>query len=347
MSRANGSNGKACANAPETALVAGNLVFAGVGGQGVILASNLVSQVLLDAGYDVKKSEVHGMSQRGGTVVSHVRFGPEVHSVMVEPGSADWIVAFEWEEGLRALSYLKPDGVALVSTERRIPPAAMLDHHDRSLSYPALGEVPHGVLALDTFAIAGDAAAAAPVIAQTTLLGALSVLLPFPAEAWQSAISTWVPAKALSGNLSAFERGRAIEPEVRAAKVAAGNGGTPGSRKIEPIGSTPSGGAAVARNDAKTPRDGALDQLVPMVRIERSWCKGCEICVAMCPERCLVLDNLDVSVFAHPERCTGCQLCAVLCPDLAIDVLQALADEIPDSFPANEEDHVRTTADPR
>ncbi|HET9092428.1 MAG TPA: 2-oxoacid:acceptor oxidoreductase family protein, partial [Acidimicrobiales bacterium] len=80
--------GQAASAAPgglQTPPVSGNLVVAGVGGQGVILASNLISQVLLDAGYDVKKSEVHGMSQRGGTVVSHVRFGPEVHSVMLEP----------------------------------------------------------------------------------------------------------------------------------------------------------------------------------------------------------------------------------------------------------------------
>ena len=342
MSGVNGSNGKAPAGTSAARLVAGNLVVVGVGGQGVILASNLVSQVLLDAGYDVKKSEVHGMSQRGGTVVSHVRFGPEVHSVMVEPGSAEWIVAFEWEEGLRSLSYLKPNGVALVSTERRIPPAAMLDHRAQSLEYPALGEVPFGVFALDTFAVAGDAATAVPAIAQTVLLGALSVLLPFPVEAWQAAIDAWVPRKALAGNLSAFERGRALAPEVRAAAAAA-RAVAPRLEKIAPSASL----SPAAQNGVNPSRDGVAERLLPMVRIERSWCKGCDICVAMCPEKCLVLDELDVAVFARPERCTGCQLCALLCPDLAMDVFRVPADELADWLPAYEEDRVRTTADPR
>ncbi len=290
----------------------GNLVVAGVGGQGVILASNLISQVLLDAGYDVKKSEVHGMSQRGGTVVSHVRFGPEVHSVMLEPGAADWIVAFEWEEGLRALSYLKPDGVALVSTERRIPPAAMLDHRDLTLDYAGLGEVPPGVVAVDTFAVAGDAAAAAPVVAQTVLIGALSRLLAFSSESWQEAIALWVPPKALAANLTAFERGRALFTDAGAAGAAA----------TAPHGALAAGASSGggALDGAALSPEGALAGLVPTLRIERSWCKGCEICVAVCPERCLVLDNLDVAVLAHPQRCTGCELCAWLCPDLAIDV---------------------------
>ena len=346
MSRVNGSNGKVPACAPPAGLEAGNLVVVGVGGQGVILASNLVSQVLLDAGYDVKKSEVHGMSQRGGTVVSHVRFGPEVHSVMVEPGSADWIVAFEWEEGLRSLSYLKPNGVALVSTERRIPPAAMLDHRDQSLEYPALGEVPFGVLALDTFAVAGDAAAAVPAIAQTVLLGALSVLLPFPAEAWKASIDAWVPRKALTGNLRAFERGRALAPEVRGAEAAArtvARTAESGPEEVAPSAPV----SPVAHNGAKRSRDGIAERLLPVVRIERSWCKGCDICVAMCPEKCLVLDELDVAVFARPDRCTGCQLCALLCPDLAMDVLWVPAGDLTDWLFANEEDRVRAAADPR
>ena len=290
-------------------LVSGNLVVAGVGGQGVILASNLISQVLLDAGFDVKKSEVHGMSQRGGTVVSHVRFGPEIHSVMVEPGSADWIVAFEWEEGLRALGYLKPDGIALVSTERRVPPAAMLDHRTVVLDYPEPDVAPPGVVAVDTTAIAGDAAALAPVVAQTVLLGALSVLLPFPVAAWEAAIATWVPAKAVEGNSSAFARGRALAAEVRATQAAVA-GATADQEDGE-----------VAAADGRP----AVSAPAATVRIERSWCKGCDICVAICPERCLVLDRLDVAVVAYPERCTGCRLCAWLCPDLAIDVLQVPA----------------------
>ena len=302
--RHNGTAG--AAEAAAAPLASGNLVVAGVGGQGVILASNLVSQVLLDAGFDVKKSEVHSMSQRGGTVVSHVRFGPEIHSVMVEPGSADWIVAFEWEEGLRALTYLKGDGVALVGTERRVPPAAMLDHRKAVPVYPEPGAaVPPGVVAVDTLAVAGDAAAKAPVVAQTVLLGALSLLLPFPVEAWEAAIAAWVPAKARDDNMTAFTRGRGLADQVQAVQAA-----------------TP---PAAGSGQDTAPAAAASPSPAPTVRIERSWCKGCNICVAVCPERCLALDRFDVAVFAHPERCTGCRLCAWLCPDLAIDVLAAPA----------------------
>lgn len=305
-------------------LTSGNLVFAGVGGQGVILASNVVSQVLLDAGFDVKKSEVHGMSQRGGTVVSHVRFGPEVHSVMVEPGSADWVVAFEWEEGLRALPYLSPDGVAFVSTERRIPPAAMLDHRSPEPAYPLRRAALPGVLAVDTIVVAGDAIAVHPAIAQTVLLGALSLLLPFPPEAWHAAISAWVPAKALEGNLTAFMRGRAMEGQVRAV-WAAQSAGAEATGDVE-RSSAPVAGTAMHNGHGVLGKEGSPlpqygDQMVPFVRIERSWCKGCNICVAVCPEGCLALDKADIAVFIHPERCTACSLCNLYCPDLAIDVL--------------------------
>lgn len=328
---------------PADGLVSGNIVVAGVGGQGVILAGNVVSQVLLGAGFDVKKSEVHGMSQRGGTVVSHVRFGPEVHSVMVEPGSADWVVAFEWEEGLRALPYLKPDGIAIVSTERKLPPAAMLDHRSLKINYPSWTEAPPGVLAIDTLAVAGDAAQAAPVIAQTVLIGALSVLLPFSVQAWHESISAWVPAKALEGNLTAFERGRALAGDVHAVHAAATNG----PRPVPVANGSGMLAASPSPNGAAGPANGAAERLVPFVRIERSWCKGCNICVAVCPESCLILDRLGVAVFARPELCTGCQLCAWLCPDLAMDVLRIPAVAAAAPAPLHEEEHVETTADPR
>ncbi len=286
----------------EASPVSGNIVVAGVGGQGVIMASNVIAQVLLDAGFDVKKSEVHGMSQRGGTVVSHVRFGHDVHSVTVEPGTADWVVAFEWEEGLRALPYLADEGVAFVSTERRLPPASMSDHRGGALAYPAADASPRGVVAIDTAAVAGDAAATRAAVAQTVLLGAVAARLPFPAEAWHTAIRSWVPPKTVEENITAFERGRAHKPA------------SPTRLRQAPV---------VARPPA-------------LVSIEAAWCKGCNICVAVCPERCLELDRFDVAVFAHPERCTGCQLCSWLCPDLAIDV----------SYQAQEE-HVHAAAGPR
>jgi Pyruvate ferredoxin/flavodoxin oxidoreductase len=100
----------------------GSLIIAGVGGQGVILASNIVAEVCLMSGLDVKKAEVHGMSQRGGVVTSQVRFGPEVHAALVEPGQVDYIVAFEWAEVLRWLGYLHQGGMAIA---RWVPTKAL------------------------------------------------------------------------------------------------------------------------------------------------------------------------------------------------------------------------------
>lgn len=303
--------------------LAGNLVVVGVGGQGVILSSNVIAQVLLDAGVDVKKSEVHGMSQRGGTVVSHVRFGPEVHSVTVEPGAADWIVAFEWEEGLRALPYLKADGVAFVSTERILPPASMTDHSAGTLAYPLGVPSPSGVVAIDTLAVAGEAAVKRAAVAQTVLLGALSTRLPFPVEAWRSAIGAWAPAKTLEDNILAFERGRAFEQA--AGSRGAGSSGRENGRGVQDVaGEYLATGADTSTSASANGGNGAGRRSAPFVKIEAAWCKGCNICVAVCPERCLVLDRLDVAVFAYPERCTGCELCARLCPDLAIDVIRVL-----------------------
>ena len=274
-----------------------SLILAGVGGQGVLLASNVVAQVCLDAGLDVKKSEVHGMSQRGGTVVSHIRFGAAVHSVTVEPHAADWVVAFEWAEGLRCLGLLRPGGTAFISRERWVPPSALADRRGGHVAYPLEESALDQVVPVDTFAIAAEAAAAKAAVAQTVMLGILSRQLEFPAEGWTAAIERWVPAKSVSDNLLAFERGRLWE--VRAA------------RHIPAAALAPALAAPVAP--------------ASVVTIEPSWCKGCEICVAVCPERCLVMDAHDIAVFAFPERCTGCRLCSWLCPDLAIDIVAVSA----------------------
>ena len=98
-----------------------NILIVGVGGQGVLLASEIISEAAMKSGYDVKKSEVHGMSQRGGVVSSHVKIAPKVYSPTIQYGQADVLMAFEQAEGLRALDWMKSDGVAIVSTTMLVP----------------------------------------------------------------------------------------------------------------------------------------------------------------------------------------------------------------------------------
>ena len=270
----------------------GNLIIAGVGGQGVILASNIVAEVCLMSGLDVKKAEVHGMSQRGGVVTSQVRFAPLVHAVLIEPGQVDYVVAFEWAEALRWLGYLREGGMAFTSRERIIPPAAFSGRLHGQFAYP-LEEMDHPQLAvIDAFALAkeaGDGRAQG-----TVLLGALSHRMPFPIEDWRDAIVRWVPTKAIQVNLKAFDLGREFQPSVQV---------------HSPVPTRP---PELCANY--------------LVTIEPAWCKGCAICLDVCPERCFVLDEQDIAVAVHQERCTGCQLCVKLCPDFAIEV--GLAEQI-------------------
>ena len=149
-----------------------NVVFAGLGGQGVLKASDILAEVAFKHGLDVKKSEIHGMSQRGGSVSSDVRFGREVLSPMVPGGAADFVIVFAPEEVENSRRYLRPGGM-LISPE--VVPADKLPH-PRSLN--------------------------------VALLGALSTHLPFSAEEWQTTIKASLDAKLHEVNLQAFELGR-------------------------------------------------------------------------------------------------------------------------------------------
>lgn len=104
----------------------GNILFSGVGGQGILLASELTAQAVLAAGFDAKKSEVHGMAQRGGSVEAHLRYGKKVYSPLIEPGKADILVAFEMMEAARYLSFLHRGSVAVVNTQKIPPPSVAL-----------------------------------------------------------------------------------------------------------------------------------------------------------------------------------------------------------------------------
>jgi len=103
-----------------------NILFAGVGGQGILRASDIVCEVVMNAGWDVKKSEVHGMAQRGGCVTSHVRFGKKVYSPLAEPGSVDILVSFEKMESLRYISFLKKETAIIVNNDKILPPEVNL-----------------------------------------------------------------------------------------------------------------------------------------------------------------------------------------------------------------------------
>lgn len=181
------------------------VMLVGVGGQGTILASDVLAQVAAATGLDVKLAEVHGMSQRGGSVDTVVRFGEHVHSPTIDPGGADHLVSFELIEAARWVHWLKPDG-RLVVNNRTIAPLPVLIGEwgtptgiEAALAY-------EGAIFLDAEELACEAGS--PRSANIVLMGALSFGLSFETEAWRDVIACRVPPKTVDGNLAAFELGR-------------------------------------------------------------------------------------------------------------------------------------------
>jgi len=183
-----------------------NVLFAGVGGQGIVLASSLLAGICLQAGYDVKQSEVHGMAQRGGSVSSHVRFGKTVHSPTIAAGEADYLLAFEILEGMRSCDQLAADGVALINTQRIEPITVTSGATDypEDLAASLRSRCPNLAL-VDAFDIAGKAGSVRAT--NMALLGSLSARLEFDQELWRKAIAERVPPKTLEVNWNAFEEG--------------------------------------------------------------------------------------------------------------------------------------------
>ena len=184
-----------------------NILLVGVGGQGILLASEILSETFMLAGYDVKKSEIHGMSQRGGSVVSHVRYGREVFSPIVPEGEGDILFGFEMLETFRSLPLLKKEG-SVIANDLCIPPPAVLSGREQ---YPQrLGEKIRSCfpdfLLVDGLHLA--TAAGNPRAANTVLLGAVSKRLDVPEEYWLKALGKMVPAKAFDVNVRAFQAGR-------------------------------------------------------------------------------------------------------------------------------------------
>lgn len=184
-----------------------NVSLVGVGGQGILLTSDVLALAAMHAGLDVKKSEIHGMSQRGGSVISQVRFGAKVHSPIIPDGQSDVLVSFERTEALRWAHLAQPGAKILVNDMDRVPvtvssglQAPVQDIDRRLAAYPGLALIDANPLAIQ----AGNLRAA-----NIVLLGALSAFVPFGEEHWQSALRERIPAKLLDVNLRAFAAGRA------------------------------------------------------------------------------------------------------------------------------------------
>ena len=184
-----------------------NIMIVGVGGQGSLLASKLLGHLLLTQGYDVKVSEVHGMSQRGGSVVTYVRYGDKVASPVIDQGEADFIVSFELLEAARWLSFLKPDGQIVTNTQQIDPMPVIIG----AAQYPEnlvdkMKAAGAKVDAMDCLSLAEQAGSAKAV--NLVLLGRLSHYFGLPEESWMEAIEAIVPAKFLELNKKAFFLGR-------------------------------------------------------------------------------------------------------------------------------------------
>ena len=276
-----------------------NVLIVGVGGQGVIMVSKVLAALCQAHGLQVKQSEVHGMAKRGGSVFSHVRFGAQVWSPIIPHGETDILVALEWSEGLRYLDAMRRDGGTFIAdTQQIVPPIAFRDRRPGGRSGYA-PQSPAAILDMVGTGFALDATRVAAGlgntrIANTVLLGALSTALPFPAEGWISVLRDFVPPHTVAINLKAFQAGRDwVE-----------SGSKPAEQEARPAGGRITVAAAGHR-----------------LEITEAWCKGCDICVKMCPERCLRLDARGVAELANAAACTGCRVCEWLCPDFAVRVL--------------------------
>jgi indolepyruvate ferredoxin oxidoreductase beta subunit len=187
-----------------------SLLFAGVGGQGSLLVAELTSIAASHAGYDVKQTEVHGVSQRGGSVETHVRFGEKIYSPIVTPGEADAVIALEKLEALRFAHYVNPkSGILLVNDYEVVPGSvagAAESYPHESITY--LQETGLNVYALQASKIAHDLGDGR--MANVVMIGALSTRLAIPNASWHKALTIRLPARYLDGNLRAFSEGERL-----------------------------------------------------------------------------------------------------------------------------------------
>ena len=186
-----------------------NIMIAGVGGQGTLLASKLLGSLLIGQGYDVKVSEVHGMAQRGGSVVTYVRYGERVASPIIDRGEADILVAFELLEAARWAGYLRPEGVLIANTQQILPMPVITG----AAVYPEdlaerLREGCGRAVLVDALAPAEEAGSAKAV--NVVLMGILSTVLGIPEAAWMAALERQLKPALVEMNTKAFYIGRAM-----------------------------------------------------------------------------------------------------------------------------------------
>ena len=183
-----------------------SILFAGVGGQGILRASDIMCMAMMEAGFDVKKSEVHGMAQRGGCVTSHVRYGSKVYSPLAESGSIETLVSFEKMEALRYLKFLSKDASIILNTEEIYPPA--VNRGDSEYPTDVIDFLKNHypkVIALNAAKLAHEAGNIRA--ANVVLLGAVSNLMNIEKSVWESVIKKSFPQKLLKLNLDAFQMG--------------------------------------------------------------------------------------------------------------------------------------------
>jgi indolepyruvate ferredoxin oxidoreductase beta subunit len=186
-----------------------NIFLSGVGGQGTILASNILGEVFLKAGYDVKKSEVHGMAQRGGDVTTHFRFGKKVYSPLIKYGDVDFLVSFELLEAARYINWVKPEGKIIINRQEILPPAVSLGQ----MAYPKDIEKTFKKYFKNSVWVVNGQEIARKLgniqAANVVLVGAFSNFFPeFKEEQWTDAIKEVLAAKLYELNIRAFHEGR-------------------------------------------------------------------------------------------------------------------------------------------
>ncbi len=186
-----------------------NILITGIGGQGIILSSDVLAETAMLEGYDVKKTDTIGMAQRGGSVISHLRFGPAIYSPLISPGEADMLLSLEKLEAARACRFLKPGGVALVNNYA-IPPLPLANgkeiYPDDQIIKSCIGQYTDRVYFIDGFKKAqalGDTRTL-----NIFMLGSLSIFLPLREETWLKSLQAKLPDKILNINLEAFNSGK-------------------------------------------------------------------------------------------------------------------------------------------
>jgi indolepyruvate ferredoxin oxidoreductase beta subunit len=190
-----------------------SILLAGVGGQGVLRASDILSCVFMESGLDVKKSEVHGMAQRGGCVTSHVRYGNRVHSPLAKKDDVDILVSFEKMDTLRYLDYVRKTGTVIINAEEIYPPAVNLGEASYPQDVPeTVGRFFKNVVPVNALSIALQAGNIRAV--NTALLGTLSSYLTVSTDLWERVLRDSFPEKLVEINLEAFRLGRAVSGDA-------------------------------------------------------------------------------------------------------------------------------------